>query len=106
MATAIIDANALVGLLDDQDKWHRTAIALRDALSEAGVELVYLDCVINETISVVARRTREQGRVDQLNAVLDQLMRLIPAKDITGPVAKSGAFIRRSWSWCAAQRGN
>ncbi len=83
MAMAVIDANVLVGLLDDQDKWHDAALALRDALSEAGVELVYLDCVINETISVVSRRTSEQGRVEQLEAVLDQLTCLIPVKDIT-----------------------
>jgi predicted nucleic acid-binding protein len=42
MAMAVIDANVLVGLLDDQDKWHDTATALRDALSEAGVGLIYL----------------------------------------------------------------
>lgn len=83
MTTAVIDANVLVGLVDDRDTWHDAAVALRDALVEAGIELVYLDCVINETISVVARRTGDQGRVEQLDGVLDQLSRLIPVGDIT-----------------------
>ena len=48
MAMAVIDANVLVGLLDDQDKWHDATLALRDELSKAEVQLVYFDCVINE----------------------------------------------------------
>ena len=41
MATVVIDTNVLVGLLDDQDKWHDVAVALRDELNKAQVELVY-----------------------------------------------------------------
>lgn len=83
MATAVIDANVLVGLLDDQDKWHDAATALRDGLNKAEFELIYFDCVINETISVVARRARDQGRTEQLRAVLNRLIELIPAAEIT-----------------------
>jgi predicted nucleic acid-binding protein len=83
MATAVIDANVLVGLLDERDKWHGTAVAIRDALDEADAELVYFDCVLNEAISVLARRTGEQRRPEQFDALLDQLARLIPASDIT-----------------------
>ncbi len=83
MATVVIDTNVLVGLLDAQDKWHDVAVALRDELNKAQVELVYFDCVINETISVLARRTFEQKRPEQLEALLDQLESFIPASDIT-----------------------
>jgi predicted nucleic acid-binding protein len=83
MATAVIDANVLVGLLDDQDHWHESAVALRDALDKSGAMLVYFDCVINESISVLARRTYEQKRTDQLDILLDQLDRLIPVWDVT-----------------------
>ena len=83
MATAVIDANVLVGLLDECDKWHGTAVAIRDALDEADAELVYFDCVLNEAISVLARRAGEQRRPEQFDALLDQLTRLIPASDVT-----------------------
>ncbi|MCG2770334.1 MAG: type II toxin-antitoxin system VapC family toxin [Anaerolineae bacterium] len=83
MAIVAIDANVLVGLLDERDKWHGTAVAIRDALDGVDSELVYYDCVLNEAISVLARRTREQRRPEQLDALLDQLARLIPASDIT-----------------------
>jgi predicted nucleic acid-binding protein len=83
MAIVAIDANVLVGLLDERDKWHGTAIDLRDALDKADAELVYLDCVLNEVISVLARRTHEQRRPEQLDALLDQLATLVPVRDIT-----------------------
>lgn len=59
-----IDANVLVALTDKRDKWHRHAVLLRDALVAAGAELVYFDCVVNETISVIGRRAEEQRRSD------------------------------------------
>jgi len=83
MAIVVIDANVLVGLLDERDKWHDTAVAIRDALDEADAALVYFDCVLNEAISVLARRTLEQKRPEQFDALLDQLVRLIPPSDIT-----------------------
>jgi len=79
----VIDTNVLVGLLDDRDKWHDVAVALRDELAKSQAELVYFDCVINETISVLARRTYEQNRPEQLDVLLNQLESLIPVSDIT-----------------------
>jgi predicted nucleic acid-binding protein len=83
MVTAAIDANVLVGLLDDRDTRHSAAIALRDALDRANAELVYFDCALSEAISALARRTREQRRPEQLDALLDQLAALVPITDIT-----------------------
>ena len=83
MAVTVIDTNVLVGLLDDRDKWHDVAVALRDELAKSQAELVYFDCVINETVSVLARRTYEQNRPEQLDVLLNQLESLIPVSDIT-----------------------
>jgi predicted nucleic acid-binding protein len=47
MAILAIDANVLVGLLDERDKWHSTAMALRDALDKADAELVYMELSIS-----------------------------------------------------------
>jgi len=77
MAVTVIDTNVLVGLLDDRDKWHDVAVALRDELAKSQAELVYFDCVINETVSVLARRTYEQNRPEQLDVLLNQLESLI-----------------------------
>ena len=83
MATVVIDANVLVGLLDQRDKWHDTAVAIRDALTKADAELVYFDCVLNEVISVLTRRIRESKRLEQLEILLGGLTKLVPVGDIT-----------------------
>jgi len=80
---AAIDSNVLVALIDRQDKWHRRAQALLAALKAENVALVYFDCVLNETISVMARRAQEQRRADEFPALLDELLQWVPEDIIT-----------------------
>lgn len=79
----VMDANVLVALIDRRDKWHPQAVALRDALIEQHVRLIYFDCVVNETVGVIGRRAEEQRRSDQFGELLDDLSRQIPASSIT-----------------------
>jgi len=72
-----------VGLLNPRDTWHRRAQTLRNAIEHTDVELVYFDCVIAETISVVARRLEEQSRSSEFTLLLDRLRDQVPATTIT-----------------------
>lgn len=83
MIDLIVDANVLVALLDGADRWHPTAVALHSALRDAGARILYLDCMINETIGVLGRRVREQGRTSQFAELLSHLSTLIPETQIT-----------------------
>ena len=83
MNKAVIDTNVLVAVTDSNDKWHEKTPALLDALRFQNIGIVWFDCVINETISVLARRTEEQKRSGQLSLLLDSLIRMIPPEDIT-----------------------
>ncbi len=80
---AIIDSNVLVGLVDERDKWHSQAYGLMSALATHGVGPIYLDCVVNETITVLARRAQEQHRSSEFSALLSTLLTKVPATDIT-----------------------
>ena len=55
----VIDTNAMVAQVDEHDKWHEKVGGISAKLTEFGYKPVYLDCVINETVSVLARRTEE-----------------------------------------------
>ena len=55
MVTVALDTNVVVTLVDDRDTWHSAAVAMRTALLEAQVQLVYFDCVFNETDGVIGR---------------------------------------------------
>jgi predicted nucleic acid-binding protein len=78
-----IDTNVLVALVDSHDKWHSRTVALRDALKAAEVTLLYFDPVVNETVSVLARRAEEQKRTQQFPLLLDVLLQQVPATTIT-----------------------
>jgi predicted nucleic acid-binding protein len=80
---AAIDTNVLVALVDSRDHWHASAHALREALQGRGADLVYFDPVLNEAISVLARRAQEQGRSSQFADLLDTLTHQVPPEAIT-----------------------
>jgi len=78
-----IDTSVIVGLLDSKDHWHSAAISLQEALSAAGLELVYFDCVLAEAVSTVTRRLREKRREGELPALLDRLSATFPEETLT-----------------------
>lgn len=78
-----IDTNVLVALVDSRDKWHASAQALREVLKATAADLVYFDPVLNEAISVLARRAHEQGRSHQFPSLLDSVMHQVPTEVIT-----------------------
>jgi predicted nucleic acid-binding protein len=83
MNKAVVDANVLVAVIDERDKWHVRTSSLLEALRFQNIEIVWFDCVVNETISVLARRTQEQKRSEQLARLFESLIRMIPAEQIT-----------------------
>jgi predicted nucleic acid-binding protein len=77
-----IDSNVLVALIDSRDKWHVKANALLSTLKDRGLQPVYFDCVLNEAISVLARRAEEQRRSEELPALFGQLLTQVPREII------------------------
>jgi predicted nucleic acid-binding protein len=83
MSKVALDTVILAAILDERDKWHFPALAIRDALQTTDVELIIFDVVVNETISVLARRLHEQGRESQFDLLFNQLDYHVPAHRIT-----------------------
>jgi predicted nucleic acid-binding protein len=79
----VIDTSVLFALVDTTDKWHERAIGLLSALKTNYSSVIYFDCVLNETISAIARRAREQKRADQFPALLQRIEQLVPEELIT-----------------------
>ena len=70
MTKVIIDTSLLVAQLDDKDIRHSKSLLVADSLVRTGVELIYFDCVINETITVVCRRLRQRKKEAMIGEVL------------------------------------
>lgn len=79
----VMDSSVLVGLLVPNDLWHTQAVAVRDALLATGAELLYLDCVTTESVSVAVRRLHEKKLATEIEPLLDELNVQIPAERIT-----------------------
>ena len=78
-----IDTSVIVGLLDSRDIWHTPAVNLQEAIAAAGLEPVYFDCTLAESISTLARRLREKRREGELPGLLDRLSADFPVEAIT-----------------------
>jgi predicted nucleic acid-binding protein len=78
-----IDTSVLVGLLDERDIWHTAAVVLQEVVKASGLEPVYFDCVLAESISTLARRLREKRREADLSNLLDRLSAEFPAATLT-----------------------
>lgn len=60
MADVVLDASVLVALLYDRDVHHSKAVSLIDRLETEGHDIVMLDVLVFEAISVLCRRARER----------------------------------------------
>ena len=81
--TAILDSNVLVAIIDKRDNWHVKAKELLRILEQHAIDIVYVDCVMNETISVLGRRSEEQKHSGQFGDLLNQVLQYVPIDTIT-----------------------
>ncbi len=81
----LVDTSFLVAQLDERDVHHQTAKALHELFRKREVAYIYLDCVVNETVTVLARRALER-KVDP-RPIIKRLRKEIPAEMLgwTGP---------------------
>ncbi len=79
----VIDTSVLVGVLYPRDHRHAQAQALVNDITDAGYGLVYLDCVVAETISVIVRRAEEQHYQGNIAMLFHPLKTKIPSENIT-----------------------
>ena len=83
ISEVVIDTSVLVGLIDNQDTWHDAAWALQNSLKAVQARLIYFDCVVNEAVSVLARRAKERKHADQFPDLLERILSQVPQESIT-----------------------
>jgi predicted nucleic acid-binding protein len=78
-----LDASYLIALLDARDSRHSDATRVAAVLFEQGIQTIAPDCVINESLTVFARRCRERREPDAFARLADRLAEAIPEETIT-----------------------
>jgi len=81
----LVDTSFLVAQLDERDVHHQTAKALHELFRKREVAYIYLDCVVNEAVTVLARRALER-KIDP-RPIIRRLRKEIHTEmlDWTGP---------------------
>lgn len=79
---AVIDANVLLALIDEKDKWHSKASLIAKALKRNNWNVVYLDCVLNEVVSVLGRRLEERKDSHTFLKIVNRFEELVPEAEI------------------------
>jgi len=105
MNEVVVDANWLVAFIDSQDKWHTHAHNIARALAMRQAQIVYLDCVLNETISVLARRAEEQKRVGELPDLLADIHRHVPETHIVWASLETRRLYGQIVEWVRQTQG-
>src|SRR5262245_34095024 len=83
MTLVAIDTSVLIGLIDARDVWHRAALQLQAALRAARLTPVHFECTIAEALSTLARRLREQRRVQELPELFARIEATLPREQLT-----------------------
>jgi predicted nucleic acid-binding protein len=83
MTLVAIDTSVLIGLVDARDVWHSAALQLQTALRAAPLAPVHFECTVAEALSTLARRLREQRRVQELPGLFDRIAATLPPVQLT-----------------------
>lgn len=83
MNKAILDANYIVAILDQNDIHHKLANDIESKIQDVFDEVLYLDCIMNEVVSVIIKRLKERKKKELIPDYLKKLHQLIPRASIT-----------------------
>jgi len=80
MNNIILDTNFIVALVDESDVWNAKAIHLLNTFEQNNSNLIILDCVANEVISVLGKRMEDKHKSDEFNSVIDRALKYITTR--------------------------
>ncbi|MDI7268671.1 MAG: type II toxin-antitoxin system VapC family toxin [Myxococcota bacterium] len=92
MSDVILDANVVLARFDAADVFHGTATALTKRIERDGSRVIVLDCVVNEVLSVLARRLRERRREAEAGPAVKALRGALPAEIASAYSLLPGCF--------------
>lgn len=82
MGRIIIDTNFLIALIDKRDKWNLKAKALFEEVEKRGWETLYLDCAVNEAVSVLGKRLEQRKESYNFEGMMERFEKLLPKEEI------------------------
>jgi len=82
MNRVLVDTSFIVAFMDRKDHHHKKALEIQGKIERVGVELVCMDCVVNEVYSVMARKLIERGMSSEFSEVADLIGDFLKSIDV------------------------
>jgi len=60
MNRLLLDTNFIIALIDSKDQYHKKALEIESRIKEKEIEIICMDCIVNEVYSVIARKLIER----------------------------------------------
>lgn len=73
MSKALVDTSFAIALMDSKDQHHEEAIRILSKVKADETELVYMDCVVNEIYSVMARKLSGRKMSSKFPEIADEI---------------------------------
>jgi len=80
MSEILVDTSFIIAFMDKKDRQHKRALEIYGKIEEMDIEVVFMDCVINEVYSVMARKLIERKMSKEFPKVADMIANFL--KDI------------------------
>jgi len=82
MNRVLVDTSFIVAFMDKKDRHYKKALKIQGEIEKVGVELVCMDCVVNEVYSVMARKLIERGMSGEFSKVADLIGDFLESIDV------------------------
>jgi len=82
MSRALVDTSFVVAFMDKKDRHYKKALEIQGKIEKMGLELVCMDCVVNEVYSVMARKLVERGMSGEFSKVADLIDDFLRSVDV------------------------
>ena len=82
MNRVLMDTSFIVAFMDRKDHHHKKALEIQDKIEKVDVELICVDCVVNEVYSVMARKLIERKMSEKFFKVADMIANFLKDIDV------------------------
>lgn len=82
MNRLLLDTSFIIALVDSKDQHHKKALEIESRIKEKEVEIICMDCIVNEVYSVIARKLIEREMSKEFSKMADLITNFFENVDI------------------------
>ena len=82
MNKVLLDTNFIIALVDSKDQYHKKALEIESRIKKKEIEIICMDCIVNEVYSVIARKLIERKMSKEFSMMANLIMNFFKNIDV------------------------